>query len=81
MRIGFDVTSLCVPQSGVGTYAINLLTHLTCWGEDELVLLSRLLRCMLSTRRRHPVFAHSHPGRRWKPRANVTTCRSISCST
>lgn len=40
MRIGFDVTPLCVPQSGVGTYTINLLTHLTCWTEDELIPLA-----------------------------------------
>lgn len=28
MRIGFDVTSLSVPQSGVGTYTWNLFDHL-----------------------------------------------------
>lgn len=29
MRLGFDVTSLLVPQSGIGTYTKNLLDHLT----------------------------------------------------
>ena len=29
MRLGFDVTPLLVPQSGIGTYTKNLLDHLT----------------------------------------------------
>src|SRR5215208_5883369 len=37
MRIGFDVTPLCVPQSGVGTYTTNLLDHLSQYGDDEII--------------------------------------------
>jgi glycosyltransferase involved in cell wall biosynthesis len=40
MRIGFDVTPLSVPQSGVGTYTVNLLAHLAGWTEDELIPLA-----------------------------------------
>lgn len=42
MRIGFDVTPLCVPHSGVGTYTANLLSHLEPLG-DEIVPLSHRL--------------------------------------
>jgi glycosyltransferase involved in cell wall biosynthesis len=37
MRIGFDVTPLCTPMSGVGTYTINLLEHLERLSHDEIV--------------------------------------------
>lgn len=37
MRIAYDVTSLCVPQSGVGTYTLNLLSHLNALPGDEIV--------------------------------------------
>ena len=40
MRIGFDVTPLCVTQSGVGTYAASLLEHLTQLTSDTLVPLA-----------------------------------------
>ncbi|MGH2543464.1 MAG: glycosyltransferase family 4 protein [Ardenticatenaceae bacterium] len=40
MRIGFDITSLTVPQSGVGTYTLNLLEQLAYEEQDEVVLLS-----------------------------------------
>jgi glycosyltransferase involved in cell wall biosynthesis len=40
MRIGFDVTPLTVPQSGVGTYTLNLLEQLVRRGEDVIVPLS-----------------------------------------
>jgi hypothetical protein len=40
MRIGFDVTPLCVPQSGIGTYTLNLLDHLGRHTGDEIVPLA-----------------------------------------
>lgn len=40
MRIGFDITPLSVPQSGVGTYAANLFAHLQNGTEDELIPLA-----------------------------------------
>ena len=40
MRIGFDVTPLCVPQSGVGTYTANLLDNLAQNPSDVLVPLT-----------------------------------------
>jgi glycosyltransferase involved in cell wall biosynthesis len=40
MRIGFDVTPLCVPQSGIGTYTLNLLDHLGRHLGDEIVPLA-----------------------------------------
>lgn len=40
MRIGFDVTSLCVPQSGVGTYTWNLFEHLAGYSGDTVVPLA-----------------------------------------
>jgi glycosyltransferase involved in cell wall biosynthesis len=39
MRVGFDVTPLRVPQSGVGTYTQNLLSHLRDSTGDEIVLM------------------------------------------
>jgi glycosyltransferase involved in cell wall biosynthesis len=39
MRIGFDVTPLCVPQSGVGTYTTSLLDELVQL-QDEIIPLS-----------------------------------------
>lgn len=42
MRIGFDVTPLCTPMTGVGTYTINLLEHLERLSHDEIV---RLAHC------------------------------------
>ena len=35
MRIGLDVTPLCVPQSGVGTYTTSLLDHLARLPDDQ----------------------------------------------
>ncbi len=40
MRIGFDVTSLAVTRSGVGTYTANLLDHLRHAPDDVLVPLA-----------------------------------------
>src|SRR5436190_1849500 len=40
MRIGFEVTPLCAPQSGVGTYTSNLLDQLTRQVDDEILPLS-----------------------------------------
>jgi glycosyltransferase involved in cell wall biosynthesis len=40
MRIGFDTTSLSVPQSGVGTYTANLYHHLRRYPADEVLPLS-----------------------------------------
>jgi glycosyltransferase involved in cell wall biosynthesis len=40
MRIGFDVTPLCSPMSGVGTYATNLLQNLEQAPHDEIVKLA-----------------------------------------
>ena len=40
MRIGFDVTPLYTPMSGVGTYTINLLEHLERLSRDEIVPLA-----------------------------------------
>jgi glycosyltransferase involved in cell wall biosynthesis len=40
MRIGFDVTPLCVPQSGVGTYTSNLLDHLEQCADDQILPLT-----------------------------------------
>jgi glycosyltransferase involved in cell wall biosynthesis len=40
MRIGLDVTPLCVPQSGVGTYTTSLLDHLARYPDDEIVPLT-----------------------------------------
>ncbi len=51
MRIGFDVTPLCLPQSGVGTYTINLLDHLLLQDQDELIPLAHRPICVEST---HP---------------------------
>ena len=39
-RIGFDTTPLCGTHSGVGTYTVNLLQHLTAESYDEIVPLS-----------------------------------------
>ena len=39
MRIGFDITPLCVPQSGIGTYTTSLLDELVQL-QDEIVPLS-----------------------------------------
>lgn len=39
MRVGFDVSPLCVPHSGVGTYTSNLLSRLQTLG-DEMIPLS-----------------------------------------
>ena len=36
MQIGFDITPLSVPQSGVGTYTLNLLTRLAACETDHL---------------------------------------------
>jgi glycosyltransferase involved in cell wall biosynthesis len=41
MRIGFDVTPLCVPQSGVGTYTANVLSQLQSLGEELIPLYHR----------------------------------------
>jgi glycosyltransferase involved in cell wall biosynthesis len=40
MRIGFDITSLSVPQSGVGTYTANLYAQLRQRDHDEVLPLS-----------------------------------------
>jgi glycosyltransferase involved in cell wall biosynthesis len=40
MRIGFDITSLSVPQSGVGTYTANLYEQLRQRETDEVLPLS-----------------------------------------
>lgn len=40
MRIGFDVTPLCVRQSGVGTYTRNLLEHLDEYPYDVVTPLA-----------------------------------------
>src|SRR5262245_27600066 len=40
MRIAFDVTPLTVAQSGVGTYATNLLEQLEAAGQDQVVPVS-----------------------------------------
>ena len=40
MRIGFDVTSLSVPQSGVGTYTWNLFNQLGRFSGDTVVPLA-----------------------------------------
>lgn len=37
MKLGFDVTPLCVPQSGVGTYTLNLLEQLHLLRDDRVV--------------------------------------------
>ncbi|MDQ4077659.1 MAG: glycosyltransferase family 4 protein [Chloroflexota bacterium] len=37
MRIGFDITPLSVPQSGVGTYALNLYEHLIQESNDQIL--------------------------------------------
>ena len=44
MRIGFDVTPLCAPRSGVGTYTLNLLDHLRRLAEDDIVPLAHRRR-------------------------------------
>src|SRR5688572_642215 len=43
MRIGFDITPLCVPQSGVGTYTANVLSQLRSLGEELIPLYHRPL--------------------------------------
>ncbi len=44
MRIGFDITPLTVPQSGVGTYTVNLFEELrVVLGDDLLPLIHRPL--------------------------------------
>jgi len=40
MHIGFDVTPLCVPHSGVGTYTANLLEHLRRNSPGEIIPLA-----------------------------------------
>jgi glycosyltransferase involved in cell wall biosynthesis len=40
MRIGFDVSSLSVPKSGVGTYTSNLMEKLSSRPTDEIVPLA-----------------------------------------
>ena len=40
MRIGFDLTPLCTPRSGVGTYTINLYQSLARRAEDQLLPLT-----------------------------------------
>jgi glycosyltransferase involved in cell wall biosynthesis len=41
MRIGFDVTPLCVPHSGVGTYTSSVLSHLQLLGDELIPLYHR----------------------------------------
>jgi glycosyltransferase involved in cell wall biosynthesis len=41
MKIGFDITPLCVPQSGVGTYTANVLSQLRSLGEELIPLYHR----------------------------------------
>jgi glycosyltransferase involved in cell wall biosynthesis len=41
VRIGFDVSALCVPQSGVGTYTSNLLSRLQTLGDEMIPLYHR----------------------------------------
>ena len=57
MRIGFEVTPLCAPQSGVGTYTSNLLDHLDREFADEIVPLAN--RPMRNAR--WPVMARPYP--------------------
>src|SRR5689334_10448798 len=40
MRVGFDCTPLCSPQSGVGTYAANLFEALEGGSSDRLLPLA-----------------------------------------
>jgi glycosyltransferase involved in cell wall biosynthesis len=40
MKLGFDVTPLCVPQSGVGTYTLNLVEQLHRLRDDTVVPLA-----------------------------------------
>lgn len=40
MKLGFDVTPLCVPQSGVGTYTLNLIEQLHRLRDDTVVPLA-----------------------------------------
>jgi glycosyltransferase involved in cell wall biosynthesis len=62
MRIGFDVSPLSVPKSGVGTYTSNLMEKLSSRPADEIVPLAPSpLR--LGTR---------HSTRRWSLRLNKT---------
>lgn len=44
MRIGFDVTPLCTPPSGVGTYTLNLLEHLRRLSGDAVLPLAHRSR-------------------------------------
>jgi glycosyltransferase involved in cell wall biosynthesis len=41
VRIGYDITPLCVPQGGVGTYTANLLFHLQSLGDEIIPLYHR----------------------------------------
>ncbi|RIK43564.1 MAG: glycosyltransferase family 1 protein [Chloroflexi bacterium] len=41
VRIGFDVSPLCVPHSGVGTYTSNLLCQLQTLGDEVVPLFHR----------------------------------------
>jgi glycosyltransferase involved in cell wall biosynthesis len=41
MRVGFEVTPLAVPRTGVGTYTFNLLQHLSRSTEDEILQLTQ----------------------------------------
>ncbi len=52
MKIGFDVTPLCVPQSGVGTYTLNLLEQLHRFREDTVLPLAH--RPVMVTRKGVP---------------------------
>lgn len=40
MRVGFDITPLGVPQSGIGTYTVNLLDHLGRQPDAEILPLA-----------------------------------------
>ncbi len=52
MKLGFDVTPLCVPQSGVGTYTLNLLEQLHQLRDDTVVPVAH--RPLLVTRNGMP---------------------------
>jgi glycosyltransferase involved in cell wall biosynthesis len=43
VRVGFDVSALRAPQTGVGTYAANLLQRLRCYPQDDIVSLEQPL--------------------------------------
>lgn len=62
MHVGFDLTPLSVPQSGVGTYTSNLFRHLALKKTDRI---TPLFHRPLHPQAQLPIWVRDHGQRRW----------------